>query len=208
MAEAPKNPMLAAGKVKFETGQRVASGRNNPLIIGSVSVITVVILVILYFVVMGTGPTKDRATAEATVKSYTQFVLPYVPPSSSSPTQPVVTAWLKYFDSDSQAWFRENADALSRAASRSDLETWKGWARGKREMEAMRHIVALAPLRGVVVAGAPPEAPGDTAEIEVLSGASKFKIRMEKTRNGWVFDDMMGLRLKLDEMVRTAPPAP
>lgn len=209
MADAPKPPknaQLAAGKVKFESGSR--TGANTALLYGSIAVIAVVVVVVLWFLVMGAGPKTQRASVEATIKSYTEYVRPYVPPSSNFPTQPEVNGWLDYFDGESKTWFRENVDALSRAASRNDLEAWKGWTRGKREMEAMRQVVAMAPLRGVVLVGAPPAATGDATEVDVLSGTNKFKVRMEHTRDGWVFDNMMNMRLQLDTVVRTAPPAP
>lgn len=202
----PKNAQLAAGKVKFQSGQRTAE-RSWLLYLG-VGAVAVVVVVVLYFLVFGAGPQTQRATIDATIRSYTDYTKPYVPPSASFPTQPEVRGWLAYFDADSQRWFRENIDALSRAASRTDLEAWKGWAAGKREMEAMRQVVAMAPLRGVVLAGPAPAAEGDSVEVEVLSGTAKFKIRLEKTRDGWVFDDLMGVRERLEELVRTAPPAP
>src|SRR5690606_33324429 len=119
------------------------------------------------------GPSASSGqTAASHIEAYTTLVRHYAPPSSLSPAQGTVAEWLDFFDKDSRDWFEANLDKLSFMQYQNRVDEWKEFTRGKKQMEAMRYVLSVGPLRGGSVRKMQHSEDDSTARVEVSTGST------------------------------------
>lgn len=150
----------------------------------------------------------QASTVEQMVLNYTDFVRPYTPPSSLSPTQDTVEDWLQFFDSDSRRWFNDSVDKLSFVMFQNDVETWKQFVSGRRRIEAMRFLLGQGPLRGGSLGNVRYGSDGNAAVVELFTGSATVPVPAVKVGSFWRFKDFMGQRAAIQQRIDaiTLPP--
>jgi hypothetical protein len=185
--------------IKNETGN-TPQARLVKLVLIVVTLLVVVgISAFLLFSPKGRAPGVQGDTPDAMIRGYSTYVRPLAPPSTTSPTQLHVREWLEYFDRPSRQWFHDNAAKLSFQGARRDAETWKGWNRDRREIEAMKYVLSQSPFRGGVVNNMRTDDANNRAVIELKSLDQTHTLPLVKESGGWRFAQMMGQQERLDQ---------
>jgi len=140
---------------------------------------------------------EDLASPEGTLRNYTEFVRPMIPPGSLSPTQIHVDQWLDYFDGEFRDWFQASAGKLAFLSMRN-AETWKAASENEKRMEAMKYLLTQGAFRGGSPAGTSEQ--GDVTWVDVQAASARYRLPMGKSGRRWVFTQRLGQGEQLDQM--------
>ncbi|MGF1572703.1 MAG: hypothetical protein ACFCU1_06485 [Sumerlaeia bacterium] len=157
--------------------------------------LSIVILGFLaYSMLSPKGPSTNSNSPEGFLESYTEFVRPYLAPSTTVPNTANVEFFLSYFDADSNQFFEENVDKLAYlyylTLNQNDAEPWPQITSGLRRGYAMKTMIGFGPLRGATVQGKTTE--GNDAVLTLLSTGQTFEVSLEKINDLYKFDQFMG----------------
>ncbi|MBX3729729.1 MAG: hypothetical protein KF858_11135 [Candidatus Sumerlaeia bacterium] len=147
------------------------------------------------------GRIGERSTPDSVYEAYSNFVRPYVPPSTLSPTQDSVNHWLGFFDSKSRSWFDQNVDKLSFLQNRTRPDDWLDMPRARRRMDAMQFLLVRGPLRGGVVVSQRLDPDGAGASLTVSAGRGNSTVYLRKTGRSWEFQDFMDVITEVNPQI-------
>lgn len=174
-----------------ESAQTPLKGAMNSLF----WLICIVILGYLAYSMFGTKrPSVENSSPEAFLQSYTEFVTPYLPPSTTTPNTANVEFFLSYFDDDSKNFFKENVDKLAYlhylTINKENITPWSEVTPGIRQAYAVKTMISFGPLRGATIQRKVSEE-GDVV-LNVQSTGQQFEITLEKRDKTYQFDRFMG----------------
>ncbi|MEQ8819242.1 MAG: hypothetical protein RLY93_03290 [Sumerlaeia bacterium] len=169
-----------------------------------------IVAVAAWALLSGRGPGAApnlRSSPEDTVRSYTNRVQRFVPPSNISPTQVDVEEWLEFFDSASRSWFEENVKALSWIPNQNDPQAWKDFTPARHDAEAMKYLLRHGALRGAgMVQSKRILEDGINAEVMVLTGSSTNRVLLRQQGDEWLVTNWMGAEEQIEGQVAGATP--
>lgn len=166
-----------------------------------------VAIIALYFIIAGGRAPAEVRSPDATIATYTESVQMYVPPANRSPSEDAISTWLAFFDGPSRQWFNENVDKLSFVMNQSQPQVWKDWSSSQRRTEAMRFLLTQPPLGGVVkVVSIHKDEGRGTAQVEARAGTGQHSFSMVEKDGRWQFQDMMGRKAQISQIIQTLNP--
>ncbi|MDX1972784.1 MAG: hypothetical protein SFY68_09675 [Candidatus Sumerlaeia bacterium] len=132
-------------------------------------------------------PLVENSSPEALMDSYTEFVSPYLPPSTTIPNLSNVDQFLLYFDEESDKFFEDNLDklaylqyqALSNApgVAGNDITPWESITPGIRKAYAVKTLLTFGPLRGGVIMNKTEE--DGSINLEIQSQGQRFSVQLK-----------------------------
>jgi len=188
-------------KVEEKKPFRVYKEKKGPnTVLSILSILAIAgLLIVGYFLFLKPDSARSQMGAEETLFNYSALVAPYVSQGGILPQPSVVDEWLSYFDGPSQAYIRDNADAIARYRLQFEMERFEKLSRNGKLAEAFHAIVNRPPLGGIARVVEQSES-GDGALTVRVQGATTgtYTMQMRRQQGIWVIENLGGIRESLD----------
>lgn len=162
---------------------------------------------ILYMMFIGSDPRRSLKTPEEALNDYTNFVRGFVGPSAPSPDSTWVGRWLDYFDPATRDWFRSNKDHIARLQMQFDVEQYNRMTDAERGNQAMRYLVNVPPLNGIVSVQQRRNEGDDKAVVTVRTRTGQpADVTMVRRSGIWYITDLGGARARVESDIARFKP--
>lgn len=175
----------------------------NPL--GSIIFLVAIVAIgfLGYSIFKPKAPIVDDQTPESFIRSYSEFIAPYIPPSNTRPSFKNVETFLSYFDQESVDFFEDNFEELAyiRVGRDYSAADWKELGERSKRGEAVKYLSLQGPLSGGMIKEIVDEE--GARRVVVQSRGQQYTVNLEETPSGYKFDQFMGQLGSLSGIVST-----